>query len=411
MRLSMPAIGYYQGRRRMAVTAMSPTALVKTVQRPRQWNPLGKQPHGNRPEDRAHRAGIADYLEEEEQFVLGSVVLYASPGEAEFVPIEGQADADHQVGTLFLDVGASFDVGDGQHRLGAYSDVINRHIERGDEVMERLHRSGQPVIVVIDDDPLHRAQDFTDLQRNAKPPTASLSQSMDRRQAVNRLLVGLIQHPDLPIFANGDRVEFLTDTVGKLSPKIATFKAVRHASGLALGINDRTVKTWDRKVNDMVRTEGEAVTDYLTAFWGGLDQLPDFAKVIKGEWKVAGKGGLRERTYLTSSGVLYAIAWAANLAYERKDIYPDAFLKALGEAVSFARPGTGSGPDGTLTATDTVFCGNLVDSATGRITGAQAAWEDAAEALLFRVYGPDWELLTAMAAGINVPEDASLDDV
>jgi hypothetical protein len=85
---------------------------------------------------------------------------------------------------------------------------------------------------------------------------------------------------------------------------------------------------------------------------------------------------------------LYAIAWAASLAHEREQIYPDAFLKALGEAVSFARPDAGSGPDGILTATDTVFCGNLVDSATGRITVAQAAWEDAAEALLDRVYGP-----------------------
>lgn len=196
----------------MCVTAMSPDSLLKTVQRPEVWNPLGKQAHGNRPINKPHQAGIADYLEDEERFVIGAVMLYASPSEASFVPAEGQDDEERQIGTLFLEYGAMMDIGDGQHRIGAYGDVLAKHNERADPVFQRLHSSGQPVIVVIDDNPLHRAQDFTDLQRNAKPPTASLSMSMDRRQAVNRLLISLVEDPEIPIFGGGERVEFLSDT-------------------------------------------------------------------------------------------------------------------------------------------------------------------------------------------------------
>jgi len=49
-------------------------------------------------------------------------------------------------------------IGDGQHRIGAYSDVISTRPDADDPVIKRLHASGQPIIVVIDDNPLHRAQ-------------------------------------------------------------------------------------------------------------------------------------------------------------------------------------------------------------------------------------------------------------
>src|SRR5438067_468144 len=188
MRLELPGIGYKQGSRVMVVTAMEPIALVRMVNKPDTWNPLGDQPHGNRPQDKAHRAGIAEYLENEEEWVLGAVVLYAHPRDAEFVPDPEYKDSAIAPGLLNLSYGAQFDVGDGQHRIGALSDVIKTHDEEGDQVIDRLRKAGQPAVVVIDDNPLHRAQDFTDLQRNVKPPTASLSLSMDRRQAINRFV-------------------------------------------------------------------------------------------------------------------------------------------------------------------------------------------------------------------------------
>ena len=169
---------------------------------------------------------------------------------------EGDAVAP---GKLTLTYGAEFDVGDGQHRIGAISDVLKAHDEEGDPVIERLRNSGQPAVVVIDDDHLNRAQDFTDLQRNVKPPTGSLGMSMDRRQPINRFLVELVQKRELPIFDGGSRVEFLKDSPGKLSNKLFSFKTVRYITGTAMiGVGQRTTTGWEKAANEAVENDRES---------------------------------------------------------------------------------------------------------------------------------------------------------
>ena len=379
MKLQIPAIGYKQGGRQMVVTAMNPDALVKTVSPPEQWNPVGSQPHGNRPIDRAHRKGIAEYLESEKHFVLGAVVLYACSSEAKFVPDQDSEDEERAAGTLYLEYGANFDVGDGQHRIGAYSDVISAHSDSGDPVTQRLHASGQPIIVVIDDNSLHRAQDFTDLQRNAKPVSASMGLSMDRRQPVNNLLIKLVQDQALPIFNDGgtSRVEFLSDTPGKLSAKLFSYKTVRFVSGLVLGVNERSTKGWERTVNGLVSDDLATVKEKLAGFWGALGTLKPYGAVIDGTSTAA---KLRESTYLASAGVLYAIGWAANFAVTEHGIPPRDFAGSL-DAVNFTRPAKGR----VLTPKDTIFAGNLVDPASGRISGSRTGWEPAAQLILDQV--------------------------
>jgi DGQHR domain-containing protein len=382
VKLQIPAIGYKQGGRQMVVTAMNPDALVKTVETPQRWNPVGSQPHGQRPEDRAHRKGIAEYLESEENFVIGAVVLYASTAEAKFVPDPDQQEEEAQrSGTLYLEYGGAFDIGDGQHRIHAYGDVISAHPDRNDPVMKRLHASGQPVIVVIDDSPLHRAQDFTDLQRNSKPLSASIGLSMDRRQPVNRLLIGLVQDERVPLLSGGDgRVEFLSDTPGKLSAKLLSYKAARFISGLVLGCNERTTKGWEKAVNAIVDEDEDGVRQLLLGFWEGLGTVRPYAELISGARTTA---QVREATYLASAGVLYAVGWAAHLA-GKENVSPEKFVRSLG-AIDFARSARKPSVDRPLTHTDTIFAGTLVDPATGKISGSQNAWEPAAGLILGKV--------------------------
>jgi DGQHR domain-containing protein len=383
MKLQIPAIGYKQGGRQMVVTAMNPDALVKTVETPQRWNPVGSQPHGQRPEDKAHRKGIAEYLETEENFVIGAVVLYASTAEAKFVPSPDQAGGEaQQSGTLFLEYGGSFDIGDGQHRIHAYGDVISAHPDRSDPVMKRLHASGQPIIVVIDDSALHRAQDFTDLQRNSKPLSASIGLSMDRRQPINRLLIGLVQDERVPLLSGGEggRVEFLSDTPGKLSAKLLSYKATRFISGLVLGCNERTTKGWEKAVNALVAEDEAGVRNMLLGFWMGLGEVGPYAELIAGERTTA---KVRESTYLASAGVLYAVGWAAHLA-GKENVSPEEFARSLG-GIDFARPARKPSADRPLTHKDTIFAGTLVDPATGKISGSQNAWEPAAEHVLGKV--------------------------
>ena len=378
MHLQLPAIRYHQGNRMMLVTAMDPISLVKTVQKPDTWNPLGNQPHGNRPQDKKHREGIAEYLEDEENFVLGSVVLYANSRDAKF---EADADAPDNLptpGTLYLSYGAQFDVGDGQHRIGAYSDVIKRHEEDDDPVLIRLRKSGQPAVIVIDDSPLHRAQDFTDLQRNAKPPTGSLALSMDRRQPVNRMIVQLVQNDDVPIFDEGRRIEFLKDSPGKYSTKLFSFKTVRYMSGTALiGVKERSTKGWESAINETMGTNEEGVLQKLSDLWRGIGQIPDFANVISGKMTVA---QLREKSLLAAAGIQYAIAYAIYVAHvENKVPYFDA-AKALG-AVNFDRPKREPSEIKPLTKDETPFAGTLIDPMTGKVGSGRPAWEAAAREL------------------------------
>ncbi|MEV0115555.1 DNA sulfur modification protein DndB [Streptomyces sp. NPDC050844] len=379
MELQLPGIGYKQGGRLMVTTAMDPVALVKTVAQPDPWNPVGTQPHGNRPQDKAHRKGIAEYLENEEQFVLGAVVLYAKRTEARFEPDQGKEGRAVMPGTLYLNYGAQFDVGDGQHRIGAYSDVIQAHGEDEDPVMNRLRTSGQPLVVVIDDNPLHRAQDFTDLQRNAKPPSASIGLSMDRRQPINRMMIKLVQEPELKIFGKGaDRVEFFKDSPGKLSAKLFSFKTIRYLSGTTLiGVSQRTTKGWDKAVNDFVETHEGDARSKLTDLWAGFATWPDIAPVLAGKTTAA---TMRERTYLASSGVLYAIAYAVHGAVTEHKIPVKEAMKRL-SGVNYKRPGTPK-PGEQLTTQDTPFAGNLVDVDTAKVGSGRPAWEAAAEELL-----------------------------
>jgi DGQHR domain-containing protein len=382
MRLQLPAIGYRQGGRQMVVTAMEPLALVRLVNKPDTWNPLGAQPHGNRPQDRAHRAGIAEYLEHEEEFVLGAVVLYANPRDASFEPDQDWENAPVGPGNLTLAYGAEFDVGDGQHRIGALSDVIKAHDEEGDPVMERLRQSGQPAVIVIDDSPLHRAQDFTDLQRNVKPPTSSLALSMDRRQPINRFVVELVQSPDLPIFAQGERVEFLKDSPGKLSTKLFSFKTVRYITGTALiGVGQRTTLGWEKAANSAVEAGHDDAMGEMIDLWKGLGTLPPIADVVSGTSTPA---KLRERSLLAAAGVQYAIAYAIHHARQEGTTYGDA-ARALA-AVNFDRPRlSASAPrpseDHPITSDETIFAGNLIDPVTGKVGSGRPAWEAAGAAL------------------------------
>ncbi|KQV15335.1 MULTISPECIES: DNA sulfur modification protein DndB [unclassified Kitasatospora] len=382
MELQMPGIGYRQGSRLMVTTAMDPVALVKTVAQPDPWNPVGSSPHGNRPQDKAHRKGIAEYLESEEHFVLGAVVLYAKRSEARFEPEPGKENRAIVPGTLYLNYGAQFDVGDGQHRIGAYSDVIQAHSEDEDPVMQRIRASGQPLVVVIDDNPLNRAQDFTDLQRNAKPPSASIGLSMDRRQSVNRLMIKMVQRPELAIFGNGaDRVEFFKDSPGKLSAKLFSFKTIRYLSGTVLiGVSQRTTKGWDKAVNDFVEAHEAEAAHTLTELWRGLAEWPDIAAVVAGDRTTA---SLREETYLTSAGVLYAIAYAVHRAHVDYKIPIKTAMAALAK-VDYRRVPAPK-PGEKITVRETPFAGNLIDPETGKIGSGRPAWEAAAEGLLKQI--------------------------
>ena len=379
MYYSLRAIKYLQCNRDMYAAVTDPISTVKVTDQPHQWNPLGREAHGNRPQDKAHRKAIKDYLETVEDFVIGAVILYALPSDIAFTPDPDQEEQPIQSGTLKLGISAKFDVGDGQHRLGAYADVMTQHDE-DDPIIERLRRSGQPIIIVAESDNLRRAQDFADLQRNVKPPTASLGMSMDRRQPINNFIVKLTQHPELKLFDGGHRIEFLKDSPGKLSAKIMSFKTLRYFVGTVLmGVVDRSTKRWEAHGNDLVASDrGSEILDDMVLLFKGLERIPGWAEVIQGSSTMA---NIRLSTFLSSAGILYAVAYAIHLAHQEGKGAYDEIGRAVCE-VDFTRPSRTPKLEDLstyLTKEDSIFVGSLIDPKTGKVGSGRLAWEAAGQ--------------------------------
>lgn len=364
-RVALPGIGYKMGNRQMVTTVMSPVNFVGTVGPRQDWDPLSGS-GTNRKEDKAHREGIAQYIQSTEDYVLNSLLVYMGPDDASFEPED--PDAPIGQGILYVRPGAKFKVGDGGHRTSAYADVIQAH-QHGDDVLQRLTNNGQPIIVVLDDDPLRRAQDFTDLQKNSKPLNASIAQSMNRRQAINRLLIDRVIRPGLiPAVAN-NRIEFLVDSPGKLSPKIMGFKTLRYATGTLLtGTGNRTTRGWEEAVNVALAKDEDGSYDKIVEFWTGFGQMPPVAKALGTE---KGVFFLREDTWLASATVIYAIAAAVHSAANSTGRSISQLMKSVGE-INFRRDGE------TLT-------GTLVDKENRKAVGGREALESAAHEIAERL--------------------------
>lgn len=372
-RVAYPAIGYKMGSRQMVTTVMSPVTYVGTVGDRENWDPL--QGTGtNRKEDKNHRQAIAKYIEETEDYVLNSVLVYYSPDDAEFVADDPEAPIS--MGTLYVRPGAKAKVGDGGHRTSAFGDVIEAH-RHGDDVLRRLQENGQPVNVVLDDDQARRAQDFTDLQQNAKPLNASIAQSMDRRQAINKMLLEeVLKGGRVPVFEGGKRIEFLTDSPGKLSPKLTGFKTLRYATGtLLVGTGPRSSRAWDEAVAVEIATTGhDDSLQKMIDFWTGFGALPDVATALS---VPSGMVKLRETTWLTSANVLYALAAAVREVTHGTNVTIQQAMKAAA-AIDFTRAGTTF--HGTLVEPAKYDEDGNLEAKEKALTGRDA-WEGAAEKL------------------------------
>lgn len=366
-RVAYPAIGYRMGSRQMVTTVMTPTSFIGTVGAREQWDPLTGS-GTNRKEDRKHREGIAQYIENTDDYVLNSILVYMGPEDAEFVPDEPGEPISQ--GVLYTKPGAKFVVGDGGHRTSAFDDVIRAH-SHGDHVLERLGVNGQPIIVVLDDDPARRAQDFTDLQNNAKPLNASIAQSMDKRQLINRMLMErVIKNTDIPLLDGGRRIEYLTDSPGKLSTKIMGFKTLRYATGtLLIGTEHRSTRTWDDAVSVALSTqEGESYRRTVE-FWTGYGEIPSVRDALTAE---RGMVKLREETWLASANVIYAIAAAAHDVATRTTSEISEIMRAV-VSIDFSR--TGTTLNGTLVDPAKKVDGRAIPPKA--LTGRDA-WEGAA---------------------------------
>lgn len=375
MEVRLEAASLNMGDRQMYATAGPASSIVRLIDQPSTWDPLAKQPHGNRVRSKEHVAAIAEYLLHEPTPILNSIVVYAHNNDVTFVP-ESNLD---RVGHLRVKIGTQFDVGDGQHRCAALAQVLAdlEDADDDDPVKQRIEELSVPLLIVVDDDPARRAQDFVDLQRNAKPPSGSLGSSMDRRHAINRFTLEMAKNADLA--EGGQRIEFLKDTVGKLSGKLYTFQAFRQfVTTLIIGSSQRTRAGLEKAADDAVgngyyKTEYDRVLGIINT---AAYTMPGWAEVMDGSLTVA---EFRADYLHSTAAGLYTIAVALYDVHNDGGDIGQAITKAA--AIDWRRePLAENGDsffDGTLILKVTDEDGNIVR----KLASGRPAWEAAGEKL------------------------------
>lgn len=372
MEIKLEATEITMGGRRMYSAGGRAASVVQLVDQPSTWDPLAKKPHGNRVRSKEHVEGITEYVKDEDHPILNSVVVYATDDDVEFVPAPGM----DKIGHLRVRIGAKFDVGDGQHRLAAIAQAIADvdELDPEDPVRKRVMGLEIPLLIVLDANPARRAQDFVDLQRNAKPPSGSLGSSMDRRHPINRFTLDVAKTADLT--HNGERVEFLKDTVGKLSGKLYTFQAFRQfVTTLIIGSSQRTRAGLERAADEAVgnghyKSEYNRVVELLNE---AAHTMPGWSEIMDGSITVA---EFRSEYLHSTAAGLYSLGVALYKVHADGGDVDAALHKAA--AIDWRRePVNGSSFfDGTLILLTTENGQPVRKLASGR-----PAWEAAGENL------------------------------
>jgi DGQHR domain-containing protein len=334
--MTMPAIAYKQGPRQMYVVVDDPRALTQTfIAERKDIDPRDSSSVGNRRLDPAHRKGIATYLQQEKEYVMGAVVLYTKPHAVRFVPVDPNANGLAQLGELRIPIGTKFHTGDGQHRVGAYDDVLSSADEDG-EVFKRLVQSGQPAIIVEEERGWKMALDFVDLGHNAKPLTTSLGFALDVRQPINRLALELAMELDLLNYPTPDggfekagRIEFQGNAVGKGSAKLYTFASWRFAvATYLLGFDTRDKRKIQRETTELLVGEKHdtfkaKLREMKLAFDTAARNLPGWQQIMTSPKSFSAKD-FRDASVLGTSAGLTALAYALKDATEDGVVVKDA---------------------------------------------------------------------------------------
>lgn len=374
MDLSFPAMRIEMGGRTMFAAKADAPSLVQLASKPNEWNPLASTPHGNRIRSQDHIDAIASYLLEEEHPILGAIVLYARPEDVhwEELPIDGSTGAD--LFMLYMRVGATFDIGDGQHRVAGLAKALEAVSERDedDPLRRKLEQFSVPLLINPDGDPVRRAQDFTDLQRNSKPPAGSLGASMDRRHPVNRFALEVAK--SVALFDGGSRIEYHRDTVGKLSTRLYTFQAFRQGIMMLLGAGKERSRSGVEKAADQALTgRYDQELERITGIFANCqERLPGWKEVLDGTLDVP---TFREQYIHSTAAAYYALCLGLYKAEEQNIPIEDA-VDAL-TTIDWRRPTGPSFWDGSLIVVQAQPDG----SEKRKMSAGRTAYEEAGERL------------------------------
>jgi len=382
---SFPVIAFSQTGRTMFSGPVPMVELRDFVTPPAVFDPsASEKKRGNRPLDKAHKKGIAEYLESQPRIVLNSIVAYCKPTDVVFVPDANSVPAGMTIkealdqglsikGSLQMKPGSKLDVGDGQHREGAIGDVLAGHHDPDDPVYQRLLASSINLVIVEEPDMEAREQDYVDLQRNSKPVSVSSAAALDSRHEINRFTRELVLKATLfndPKNGPGQRIEYLSSAIGKTKPKLYTLQGIRYGIGTALiGFGQRSTRGWEAAADAALDNQHKfdvALVTWTNRFDLAAGHVPGWKHIVH---QGMGMPEARDKFVSCTGGGLTAFMGALHLV-EKHGGNVEQAIKDAGSLEWEKDPSNGA---------TSFFDGTLV--VAGKVLGSRNAFESAANKL------------------------------
>ncbi|MDD2511209.1 MAG: DNA sulfur modification protein DndB, partial [Syntrophomonas sp.] len=222
-------------------------------------------------------------------------------GEIEFIPFD---ERNPDVGTLQVDMNASFFINDGQHRRAGIIEAMKQNPE--------LARESISVVIYPDEGQERANQMFADLNRYAQKSTKSLNVLYDARDPLSQATSEMMKRIEIfGFFTDKDRV-----SLASKSPKLFTLGSLYEANKYLLKINRK-------KLREFSEEDKETIIAYWTEV---VKNMPIWAMARHGEMKT---WEVREEYICSHSVIIQALGLVGSYLLERSDWQMD--LSALQE--------------------------------------------------------------------------------
>jgi len=242
--IQIPAIKYKSGNRIWYALTVPYKVLGKFIQTSalkKKNQKIISSEIKNRFLDRKHKNEIAEYIKNEEEFTLPPITL-VSYEELDFRPYSfGGKEIDEKeainqngsvAGVMLLPIDYEFECLDGNHRTAAIRDLAN-------EEPGYIADSNMLLNIVHDNRAKKIRQDFVDVNKNAKPTTASINTLFNTRDTLSNIVVDLIE--SIPYLK--ETTELLSTSVSKNSKDLYTINNIKNAVVEIGGFNSQSTKT------------------------------------------------------------------------------------------------------------------------------------------------------------------------
>ncbi len=252
---------YRQSNRYMISTSLPLRILIERVRLDSVKKGEDPQIRRNRPLMPDHVKVISNYLQNEEDFILPPITLNVSN---ELRCFTTRTEAPTRNVVALLPPGMQFYVTDGQHRIAAIIDAVERRAD--------LEKSAVAVNLVIEDDMDQIHQDFADCAQT-KPIPSSLLAAFNSRSPLFSLLKRVTE--EIPALKG--RVDKTSKSIGKTSLNLFTLNQMRFCvAELLLGNSIVTADELSRSASERLTSEHKRMyEDGIVWFYQTFSQYND----------------------------------------------------------------------------------------------------------------------------------------